>query len=217
MPAREVDVKVVAVLEPILELAAVHGVSRIDELDGAWEIAIDEHWYLAVNGHEERVFVDPPDRMGVTIPPFNFCLWYDCWLAALFHPYGGQIVAAPEVSEEIFVEAVRQHIRDLTGSEPSPLPALEETEDDVDQADAMDGHDPSNRYRKLLKREAYEHALAIARAAGDLEDPKVTYRIRRMCIRTFRLTKDDTDDVTEKALRIIKDRMMEANSEHHTG
>ena len=71
-----------------------------------------------------------------------------------------------------------------------------------------------NPYRRADKRAAYEAALSIARAAGDLEDPDVRYRIRRACRKTHRLTPHHADAVTMKALRTVRaEREEEANDQ----
>jgi len=64
---------------------------------------------------------------------------------------------------------------------------------------------PSNPYRRADKRAAYEAALSIARAADDLKDHDVRYRIRRACRKTHRLTPQHADNVTMRALRTVRD------------
>jgi len=63
----------------------------------------------------------------------------------------------------------------------------------------------TNPYRRPDKRRAYDAALSIARAADNLKDPDVRYRIRRACRKTHRLTPQHADAVTMKALRAVRD------------
>ena len=62
----------------------------------------------------------------------------------------------------------------------------------------------TNPYRRPDKRAAFEAVLAIARAADDLKDPDVRYRIRRACRKTYRLTPQHADAVAMKALRAVQ-------------
>jgi len=115
--------QLVAILDPVLELSQAHGVESIKDLDGAWEIAIDDHWYLAVNGHEEPVTVEPDGMMEVELEPFCFCVWYNGWVAGIFTPFEGEFAAGEAANEHTFVEAIRAHIERMEGGnleDPEP-------------------------------------------------------------------------------------------------
>ena len=71
----------------------------------------------------------------------------------------------------------------------------------------------TNPYRRADKRAAYDAALSIARAAGDLKDPDVRYRIRRACRKTHRLTPQHANAVTMRALRAVQKEREEANDQ----
>ena len=112
--AREMTREMICtILVPLLELTQAHGATNIRELPGAWECRVDERWYVACNGHDERVTVEPPSAMSIEIPPYHFAVWYNGWLAGLFRPYGGAFATGTEANEETFTAAVRRHIAAL--------------------------------------------------------------------------------------------------------
>ena len=105
---------VLTILDPIMRLAQLHGVERINELSGAWEQKIDDQWYLAVNGHDgDDIEITPSGGMSCKIPPYHFCVWYNGWIAALFHPYDGTFAAGDEANEDKFIAAVEKHIQNF--------------------------------------------------------------------------------------------------------
>lgn len=103
-------------LDVLIELITAYDAHSIKDLPGAWEMKIDNAWHLAVNGHPEDISVEPPGMMEVAIPPYHFCVWYNGWLAGLFHPTaGGEFLAGHRANEETFKAAVRRHVARLSG------------------------------------------------------------------------------------------------------
>lgn len=99
------------VIESVTKLLQFLEVSRIDLLPGAYELKIDEKWYLAVNGQDRTVEVEPEGMMKMGIAPYNFCIWYNGWLAGLFDLINGGIFAAGTgANEETFCETVNDFI-----------------------------------------------------------------------------------------------------------
>lgn len=105
------------IMEPLLELVQAHEVTNIKDLPGAWECKVDDTWYVACNGHDELLSVEPPGTMGADIPPYYFAIWYNGWLAGVFHPYGGIFAAGTGANEETFTVAVQRHIAALAEGE----------------------------------------------------------------------------------------------------
>lgn len=98
-------------MDAILELTQAHGVKGISSLPDAFELEIDETWYLAINGHDEPVDVDPPEGMEVEVPAFHFAVWYNGWPAGILHAFrGGEFAAGAGANPETFVAAVEAHI-----------------------------------------------------------------------------------------------------------
>lgn len=98
-------------IEAIMNLAKALDVTGISALPGAWEQKIDDTWYLAINGKDHEVAVEPENAMKAEIPPYHFCVWYNGWVAALFHPYGGMFAAGEGANEDTFAVAVEEFIR----------------------------------------------------------------------------------------------------------
>lgn len=103
----------VNLMEPIIELIEAHGVSGINKIPGAYEIKIDECWYLAVNGHQKEIKVKPKNLMEVMLPPFHFAVWFDGFLAGLFHPEDGVFAAGSGANEKKFIKAIKKHIKNI--------------------------------------------------------------------------------------------------------
>lgn len=80
----------------IIRLAEKLGVKSIKDLPGLWELAIDEHWKIRVNGHKEEIDA---------IPPFHCAVEFNGWPAGLFSPQGGVIAAGDCANERTFIEA----------------------------------------------------------------------------------------------------------------
>jgi len=100
-------------MNPVIELITAHNVHNIKDLPGAWECKIDARWYLACNGHNEELSVNPDGTMGADIPPYHFAVWYNGWLAGLFNSYGGWFVGNDAANEETFAEAIRAHVLEM--------------------------------------------------------------------------------------------------------
>src|SRR4051794_38321628 len=58
-----------------VELAEALGVSKINQLDGCWTHAVDDHWWIAMNGHSDDRPASSPAGMSAdvpcTVPPFS--------------------------------------------------------------------------------------------------------------------------------------------------
>lgn len=104
--------QLIALMGPVLRLVQAHGFTAIDRLPGAAEIEIDAQWYLAVNGHDSEIEVSAPGRMPATIPPYNFAVWYNGWLAGLFHPFDGSFAAGSAANEKEFCAAIETYLKD---------------------------------------------------------------------------------------------------------
>lgn len=105
--------QLIDLMEPVLRLMQAHGFTAIDQLPGAAEVKIDAQWYLAVNGHDAEIEVTPPDCMSVSLRPYHFVVWYNGWLAGLFHPFGGSLAAGSAANEGALCAAIEKHIADL--------------------------------------------------------------------------------------------------------
>lgn len=92
----------------IVDLAMHDDIESINELEGCWHRRIDDRWYIAVNGHDEPIKVEPHEMMGATVPPFEAAIFYNGWLAGLVGPSGGAIAHGEAANEDSFIQAVRE-------------------------------------------------------------------------------------------------------------
>ncbi len=88
------------------KLGSALGVKSIKDFTGCWEHDIDEHWHIALNGHQETV----KSSSGVEVAPFNCWVEWNGWPAGYLDPRGGIIAAGEAANEESFCDALRAAI-----------------------------------------------------------------------------------------------------------
>ena len=98
------------VLAWVMSLFQMHGISSIKDLPGCAEVKIDDHWYIAANGHKEGITVVPGGMMEVELTPYNFAVWYNGWLAGLFDPFEGIFAAGSAANADAFCAAIKEHL-----------------------------------------------------------------------------------------------------------
>lgn len=90
----------------IVELAESMGVQDINQEAACWEVDIDSHWSISVNGHREAVTC----VHGVNVAPFTAYLQYNGWPAGMITPLSGLIAAGNAVNEQSFIDACKVRI-----------------------------------------------------------------------------------------------------------
>lgn len=84
--------------------AVALGAKSIGTLPGCWEKGIDEHWWVAINGHDD----DMACSRGAMVPP-GFCyIEHDKWPAGMFSADGGVIEAGNGADVANFITAIRR-------------------------------------------------------------------------------------------------------------
>lgn len=101
------DVRFTEVFGAIVDLAAALRVTRINQLPGCWEHAIDELWWLALNGHRTPVRCS----RGVVVEPFHAYVEWNGWPAGVLSPDGGLLAAGALANEDALIEALRKAAR----------------------------------------------------------------------------------------------------------
>ena len=88
----------------ICDLALELGVRAINGLPACWEHQVDEHWFIAVNGHGEA----QKTSNGNAVPPFNCYIEFSGFPAGLITPYDGIIAAGSVANEDSFIAALER-------------------------------------------------------------------------------------------------------------
>ena len=91
----------------IADLAAALGVRNISQRGGCWEHAVDDRWWIAVNGRVDR---SVPCSHGNAVPAGHCYVEFNGFPAGLFTPFGGMIAAGTVANEETFCAALRAAI-----------------------------------------------------------------------------------------------------------
>ena len=86
----------------IMALAFRLDIENIKDMDGCWEHQIDEHWWIAVNGHTE----DAICSHGPTVSPFHCYIEFNGWPAGLIGMKDGIIAAGAAANEATFIAAI---------------------------------------------------------------------------------------------------------------
>ena len=102
----------------IAELAHALGVGAINRLSGCWEHRIDEHWWVAVNGHSTAT----RESSGrVDVPPCTAYVEFNGLPAGIIGPSGGVIAAGAAANEATLIAALEAAIR-RAGADPAEVP-----------------------------------------------------------------------------------------------
>lgn len=87
----------------LAELLIARGVPLpLSDHPGVYELAIDEHWKVAINGHRE-----PGEYAGARVEPFHVVVEFNGWPAGFFGPCGGIIAAGELANETTLIEAIK--------------------------------------------------------------------------------------------------------------
>ena len=86
----------------LAEFAQSRGANNIRELAGCWESDVDEHWWVAINGHSEPCECSH----GGTVPAFSTLIEWNGWPAGVIDPFGGTIAAGECANEDTFITAL---------------------------------------------------------------------------------------------------------------
>jgi len=87
----------------VMQLAEKLGVRKINEIEGCWEVDVNESWSLSLNGHKEST----KDSSGCEVPPFEMSITYNGLPAGIIGPTGGIIFSG---GEDDFINAVKERI-----------------------------------------------------------------------------------------------------------
>ena len=86
----------------LCELGLALKIKPLNQQDGCWEHAVDEHWWICINGHNEPC----KNSDGFEVPAFNCVVKWNGWPAGMFDPRGGIIAAGSCANEGTLIEAL---------------------------------------------------------------------------------------------------------------
>lgn len=98
------DMPINEVFSRIIDVLLARGFKSIKDLPACAETKIDEHWEVAVNGHDFPIACSH----GVKVPPFTAYLQFNGWPAGLVTPYDGTMAAGQLANEEALLAALRE-------------------------------------------------------------------------------------------------------------
>ncbi len=78
---------------PFSAIAAYHrrsGLPPLNQIEGCWEVQVDEQWWFALNGHPTPLGCSK----GYGVLPYHLCVEYNGWPAGVLSPTDGGIFAA---------------------------------------------------------------------------------------------------------------------------
>jgi hypothetical protein len=99
-------VRMCEVMVLIVDLAEALGVTKINKMPGCWELAVDDLWWFAVNGHTEPTECSH----GASVPPMSAYLEYNGWPAGICDAGGGIVAAGAAANESTLVDALKRRI-----------------------------------------------------------------------------------------------------------
>lgn len=98
------------VMLAIADLCFARGEAPVNKYAGCWECEVDEHWWVALNGHLEPVACS----RGPSVPQFSMYVEFNGWPAGIIDTGDGVIAAGELANEDTFLAAVREATRRVT-------------------------------------------------------------------------------------------------------
>lgn len=95
--------RVPKLFKELCEYGLALGMKNISELPGCWEQKVDEHWWIACNGHSEPTECSE----GAKVPPFSFYIMFNGWPAGIIDAGGGTLCAGAVANEGALIAAIQ--------------------------------------------------------------------------------------------------------------
>jgi hypothetical protein len=93
-----------------IALADKRGAVPLNQHEGCWYVALDEHWELAANGHGEKKECGSfkHHKSPQAVSPFSIYVEFNGWPAGVIDPYGCSIAAGEAANIFTLVEALER-------------------------------------------------------------------------------------------------------------
>lgn len=88
----------------IVQYGARRGVEGINTLPGCWEFEPAPGWFIAVNGHDEKMSLSK--RSDVLVDPFTAYVEWHGFPAGIITPTSGILAAGSEANEQALLTAL---------------------------------------------------------------------------------------------------------------
>lgn len=88
----------------LVALAGALDAMPMNRHEGCWELEIDEHWWLAVNGHRQPLECS----RGVAVAPFACYVEFNGFPAGIIDAGGGSFAAGSLANLDAMVEAMER-------------------------------------------------------------------------------------------------------------
>lgn len=79
------------------------GYTKANEYDGCIEQQVDEHWWIALNGHNTPQVIK---KNNMIAQPYHIYIEFNGWPAGVMTPFDGQIAAGECANEATFIQAL---------------------------------------------------------------------------------------------------------------
>jgi hypothetical protein len=88
----------------VADYAIAHQKFPMNCFEECWEEQIDEHWWIAGNGHNYPVECSK----GVEVQSFHVYVEFNGWPAGVINPFDGVLAAGELANEETFIAALKE-------------------------------------------------------------------------------------------------------------
>lgn len=86
----------------IMDYVESQGATNLKDVEGCWESEVDDHWWIALNGHTK----DANCTKGVPVDPYCCYIEFNGWPAGQINAFGGRIVVGEAANEDSFIDAL---------------------------------------------------------------------------------------------------------------
>ena len=89
----------------IVELGIALQIAPLDQHDGCWEADVDEHWFIAVNGHPEPRLMRKDQNLP-PVQPYTVYVEWNGFPAGILTYSDGCIAAGAAANEDTLIAAL---------------------------------------------------------------------------------------------------------------
>lgn len=92
----------------------VAGKSLIELDNKKWMGSVDKNWVIAIHANKNKIIGFKPEGAVSMEAEYGIMLvWFNCWLAGMLDPFGGEIAAGELANENTLIKAIENRIKEL--------------------------------------------------------------------------------------------------------